>query len=153
MRASVSRLIGILCVFTIAASLWAQDTNESATRTKILALQHAWNQAEAFGDLKALDVLLDKDMIYLDCDGNLLTKAEVLARVKSRQLQRVVTESMTVQVFDDTAIVTGTYRSSELRNGTIVVHTERITNAWMYKGAMWVCIVAQATRILHEKEP
>jgi len=149
----MSRLIGILCVSTMAASLCAQDTNESATRTKILALQHAWNLAEVFGDLKALDALLDKDMIYLDCDGSLLTKAEVLARVKPRQLQKVVTDSMTVQVFDDTAIVPGTYRSSELRNGKIVVHTERITNAWMYKGSVWVCIVAQATRILHEKEP
>jgi hypothetical protein len=152
MRSNVSRFVGILCVSTMAAALCAQDTSDPI-RTKILALQHAWNQAEAFRDLKALDALLDNDLIYLDCDGKLMTKAEVLALVKSRQLQRVVTDSMTVQVFDDTAIVTGTYRSNELRYGKIVVHTERFTNAWMYKGSMWVCIVAQVTQILHDEGP
>jgi hypothetical protein len=150
MRLHVSWLIGILCISTMAAC--AQDTSDPI-RTKILALQHAWNQAETFQDMKALDALLDNDLIYLDCDGNLLTKSDVLARVKARQVQRVVTDSMTVQVFDDTAIVTGTYRSNELRNGRIVVHTERFTNAWMYKGSMWVCIVAQATQILNDREP
>jgi hypothetical protein len=152
MRFSVSRLIAILCFFTMAAGLCAQDTSDP-TPTKILALQHAWNQAETFRDMKALDALLDNDLIYLDCDGNLLTKSEVMARVKARQVQRVVTDAMTVQVFDDTAIVTGTYRSNELRNGRIVVHTERFTNAWVYKRSMWVCIAAQATQILHDREP
>jgi hypothetical protein len=153
MRPSVSGLIGILCASTVAATLCAQDNGENSTRTKILALQHAWSQAEFFRDLKALDALLANDLIYLDCDGSLLTKAEVLARVKSQQLQKAVTDSMTVQVFDDTAVVTGTYRSKELRNGEIVVHAERFTNVWMYKGSMWVCVVAQVTQILHDKEP
>jgi hypothetical protein len=152
MRPSVSRLIGILWVSAIASVLCAQDNGENSTRTKILALQHAWNQAESFRDLKALDALLDNDLIYLDCDGSLLSKTEVLARVKSSLLQKAVTDAMTVQVFDDTAVVTGTYRSKELRNGKIVIHAERFTNVWMYKGSMWVCVVAQVTQILHDKE-
>jgi Domain of unknown function (DUF4440) len=152
MKPCVRRLASMLLVSGLAAVLWAQDSSEAATKTKILALQHAWDQAETFADLKALDALLDSDLVYVDCGGKLLTKAEVLARVKSTHLQRVVTDSMTVQVFDDTVIVTGTYRSNELRDGKIIVHTKRFTNAWMFKGSRWVCVAAQTTPILHDKE-
>jgi hypothetical protein len=152
MKLWVMRLIAMPLLFTIAAGLRAQnnddDSSEAATRTKILALQHAWSQAEQFGDLKALDALLDHDLIYINFDGSLMTKADVLAHAKSAHLQQIVSELMTVQVFDDTAIVNGTYRFNEYKNGKVLSHTRRFTNAWMFKGSTWVCIVAQTTPIL-----
>lgn len=123
----------------------AQDSDESADRSKILALEHAWNLAEAFKDLKALDALFDSGLIYVDADGSLMNKIEFLAHVKSAQLQQVVTQSMFVQVFGATAIVTGTYQSHEFQNGRPVVRRGRFVDAWVLKKSTWVCVAAHHT--------
>jgi len=136
-------------IFLCAAALvGAQANEESATRSRILALEHVWNQAEQSKDLKALDNLFDNSLVYVDAEGVLMTKAEFLNSVKSARLQQVVTESMTVGVFESTAIVTGTYRASEFRNGKVAVRRGRFIDTWVFNGQTWVCVAAQATPIL-----
>jgi hypothetical protein len=88
-------------------------------------------------------------LIYVDSDGSLLTKAEFLSRVKSAQPQQVTTQSMTVQIFDNTAIVTGTYQALEFKNGKPVLSRGRFIDTWALRNSMWVCVAAQATPILH----
>lgn len=153
MRNWVTRLIAVTWVSAMVAAAFGQNTSESETRTKLLALQHAWSQAKQFNDLKALDSLLDTDLIYIHFDGDLMDKAHFLARMESTLVDKEISESMTVQVFDDTAIVNGTYRSNEMKNGKVVPRTLRFTNTWMQKGSNWVCIAAQTTPILHQKAP
>jgi len=137
-----------LLLGTALTSLSGQTVDETGSRTRILALEHAWNQAEAFKDLKALDTLFDNALVYVDFDGTLMTKAEFLSRVKSAHLQQVVTQSMNVELFGDTAIVTGIYQASEVRDGKPLVRRGRFIDTWMYKSSGWVCIAAQSTPIL-----
>jgi hypothetical protein len=129
------------------SSLWAQSSEEAGSRSKILALEHAWNQAEAFKDLKALDALFDNGLIYVDSDGTLMNKAAFLAHVKLAHLQQVVTQSMAVQVFGETAIVTGIYQANEFANGKPVVRRGRFVDAWVFKGSTWMCVAAQSTPV------
>ena len=140
--------MAFLCVVW-GASLWAQGVDESGSRSKILALEHAWNQAESLRDVKALDSLFDNQLVYVDFDGKLMTKAEFLLSVKTAHVEQVLTESMTVQVFGDTAVASGTYRSREFRNGKPLVRRGRFVDTWVYKASTWVCVAAQATPIVH----
>ena len=55
---SASILMVLLCATALVAP--GQDTSDSATKSKIVALEGAWNQAYKSGDAKALDALLDK---------------------------------------------------------------------------------------------
>jgi len=148
MKAYAARLVWLVILVGFAASMWAQDVDEAGVRTKILALEHAWNQAEALNDLKALDSIFDNRLVYIDSDGSLMTKAEFLSHVKSTHLQQVVTESMTVQVFGDTAIVTGTYLAREFKGGKNLQHRGRFVDAWVRRDQGWVCVAAEATPIL-----
>lgn len=140
-----------LCAFAVMgiSPLWAQGSDEAATRSRIMALEHAWNQAEAFKDLKALDALFDNALIYVDSDGTLMNKPELFAHVKSAHLSQVITQSMMVEVFGGTAIVTGTYQAKEFRDGRTVVNRGRFIDAWVFKGSTWVCVAAQSTPSLH----
>jgi hypothetical protein len=141
--------IGVLFLAgTATAILGAQEKDQNIAGPKILALERAWNLAESAGDLKALDALFDNELIYVDVDGSLMNKTQFLAHMKSTHPQQVITELMTVQVFDDTAIVNGSYRSNELKNGKPIVRRGRFTDTWVYKNFTWVCITAQATPIL-----
>jgi|HubBroStandDraft_6_1064221.scaffolds.fasta_scaffold00667_18 hypothetical protein len=137
-----------LCALALMGmSSWAQEFDEAGNRSKILALEHAWNQAEAFKDLKALDAILDNGLIYVDSDGTLMNKSDFLAHVRSAHLQQVVTQSMSVQFFGQTAVVTGVYQSSEFENGRSAVRRGRFLDAWVFKGSAWVCVAAGATPI------
>jgi hypothetical protein len=150
MKPHIARLVCALLFSSIAAtSLQAQGFDESGAQTKILALEHAWNQAEELKDLKALDAIFDNSLVYVDVDGTLMTKAEFLARVKSELLQQVVTESMTVQIFQRTAIVTGVYRSHETKNGKPFLRRGRFVDTWVFRDGIWLCVAAQSTPILN----
>jgi uncharacterized protein DUF4440 len=144
---TAAKLVCLCVLAVIGMSAWAQDSDEAGSRSKILALEHAWNQAEAFKDLKALDAIFDNLLVYVDSDGTLMNKSEFLAHVKSAHLQQVVTQSMSVELFGETAIVTGIYQASDFQNGRPIVRRGRFVDAWVFKRSAWVCIAAEATPI------
>jgi len=98
--------------------------------------------------MKALAQIFDDAFVYVDADGLLMTKANFLERMKKVQVQHVVTESMTAQMFGPTGIVTGTYRAIEMRAGQAVQRRGRFINTWVYKNGAWLCVAAQDTTIL-----
>src|SRR5258705_13341254 len=91
----------------------AQDASDSATKSKIAALEGAWNQAYKSGDTKALDAILDNAIVLVNDDGSVQSKSEFLASVKppgaqaGSQEQQVAPESVSAHVVGNTAIATG----------------------------------------------
>jgi ketosteroid isomerase-like protein len=149
MKTYTARLVCLLALVGFGASaLRAQGPDQAGVRSKILALEQAWNQAEALNDLMALDALFDNGLVYVDFDGTLMTKAEFLAHAKVAHVQQVITQSMSVQVFGETAIVTGIYLAKEFKDGKAIQHRGRFVDTWVYRNQTWVCIAAQATPIL-----
>ncbi|HEY1676188.1 MAG TPA: nuclear transport factor 2 family protein [Candidatus Sulfotelmatobacter sp.] len=132
----------------MALPLQGQDSEVAAVQSKILALEHVWNQAEGSKDLKALDSIFDNALVYVDSDGSLLTKAEFLSRVKSAPIEQVTTQSMTVEIFDNTAVVTGTYQAIGFKDGKPTLSRGRFIDTWARRNFNWVCVAAQATPIL-----
>ena len=100
----------------------AQKTANSDAETKIMALENLWSQASAIKDLKSLN---DEGLVYVDPDGRLLTKEEVLADVRTSPAVQFITESMAVYVHGDTAVITGTYRLKGLERGKPFVRRGR----------------------------
>jgi len=146
MKARLAKFVCVLIFAGMAQTLvWSQGAEEAAAATKILALEHAWNQAEAFKDLKALDALFDNALVYVDSDGALLTKAEFLLHVQTEHLAQVVTQSMVVHMFGNTAIVTGIYQATEIRRGKPTILRGRFVDTWMYRDSTWVCVDSQYT--------
>ena len=150
---SAGLFVVLLCATALSAL--AQDTTDSATKSKIAALEGAWNQAYKSGDAKALDALLDNAIVLVNDDGSIQTKAEFLAGVKpsasqaATQEQQVAPESMSVQVFGNTAIATGIFRAKGMEGKKSYVRRERFIDTWIYKSGHWVCIATDATPILH----
>lgn len=141
--------------FVLILPALTQDTSEAATKSKIAALEGAWNQAYKSGDTKALEALLDNAIVLVNDDGSVQSKAEFLATVKpagsqaSAQEQQVVPESMSVHVFGNTAIATGVFRAKGMHGKKPYVRRERFIDTWIYKDSHWVCIGTDATPIVH----
>jgi hypothetical protein len=74
-------------VWAAGMLVWAQQERVSDTKSKIVALEQAWNQAYKSADTKALDSLLDDGIVLVNDDGSVQTEAEFLASVKSAPSQ------------------------------------------------------------------
>ena len=146
---SICFLMALICMTSLLVP--AQQGSESAVQSKIIALEKAWNQAYKLGDTRALDALLDDQIVLINDDGTVQTKTEFLAGVKpdKSQEQQVAPESMSVHVYGNTAIATGVFRAKGVEAGKPYVRRERFVDTWVYKGSQWVCVATNATPVLH----
>jgi ketosteroid isomerase-like protein len=112
-----------------------------------MALENLWGQASAVKDLKSLNTIFDDAFVYVDRDGRLMTKAEVLADVKTSPALQFITESTVVHLHGDTAIITGTYRLKGLERGKPIVRRGRFVDTWQYKNGLWLAIASLSTPI------
>jgi len=135
-------LVGAMALFVLA-----QDNNDAGTQSKIIALEKAWNQAYKLGDRKALDTLLDDQIVLINDDGSVQTKTQFLASVKATnsQEQQVAPESMSVHVFGNTAVATGVFRAKGVEGGKRYVRLD----TWLFNAGKWVCVATNATPVLH----
>jgi ketosteroid isomerase-like protein len=148
-----SLLVGLLCASALFVP--AQDDGGAAVKSKIVALEKAWNQAYKLGDRHALDGILDDQIVLISDDGSVQSKAEFLASIKKTnsnsgsQDQQVAPESISVHLYGNTAIATGVFRAKGVQGGKPYVRRERFVDTWVNKGGTWVCVATNATPVLH----
>ena len=141
----------LVCVVVCATAVWAQHHADSEIQTKIIAMEKAWNQAYKLGDRRALDTLLDDEIVLINDDGSVQSKAEFLSSITpaNSQEQQVAPESISVHVFGDTATATGVFRAKGTEHGKHYDRRERFVDTWINKGGHWVCVASNATPVLH----
>jgi ketosteroid isomerase-like protein len=143
----------VLFIFLLVTpALFAQADSEEAAKTKVMALEKAWNQAYKAGDAKALGALLDDAVVLVEDDGSLKPKSQFLATVKSTTAneEQVAPESLSVHIHGQTAIATGVFAARGSRGGKPYVRRERFVDTWILKKGNWVCVATNATPMTHQ---
>ncbi|MFZ3214529.1 MAG: nuclear transport factor 2 family protein [Candidatus Acidiferrales bacterium] len=151
------KIAGIVFVALISVSLVlsAQDRRSfSADESLILALEKAWNLAEEKKDVGALDQLLSTSLVYTDYDGSFMNKAQFLASVKTAgpEADQITNEDVNVQMYRDSAIVTGAYREKGVVKGRPISRHGRFTDSWVKENGAWLCVASQSTLISRSQE-
>lgn len=123
-----------------AGTVWAQQRSDADTASKILALENAWNRASESKDISGLDNLLDERFLYVDLNGRLMNKAEVLKDVQDSSVHQVVTLSLVVRLHGDAAIVTGLFQMKAIEHGKTLLQQGRFVDTWLRKDERWVAI-------------
>lgn len=139
----------VLAVVCLASLRGSSQDPDPQTASPIIALENAWSRAVEGKNLKALDTLLDSGFIYVDFDGRMMTKTEVLADVKASSIQQSLTEGMTAHLYGNAAIVTGTVRMKGVENGKLLLRRGRFTDTWIYRSGAWACVASQVTALPH----
>src|ERR1700747_871359 len=80
-------------------------------KSRIVALENSWNQAELHNDAHAVDMLLADDFVMTVADGYTMNKAAMLASVRdtSYRPEMLQSENMEVHMYGNTAGGTGAY--------------------------------------------
>jgi ketosteroid isomerase-like protein len=141
-----------LALFFLVLTLHSNPQNSTRDEEgRVLALETAWNRAEQTKDAAALDQLLSPQLVYVDYDGSITTKAEFLATVKSEGLapEQITNEQQTAHVFGDCAVVTGIYREKGVNKGKPYNRRGRFTDTWVKTNGAWQCVASQSTLIQH----
>ena len=136
------------CITGVGVAMHGQGSS-SDEAGHILALETAWTHALEGKDTNALDMLLAKNMIALDSDGVLTPKAVFLAGIKDPSYQpgQVVNEKINVQMYGETAIVSGVYREKNIENGKTVLHRASFVDTWLKVNGTWQCVASTAVTI------
>jgi len=139
-----TRVFFVLLLCT-AGTLGAQQHSDSDTASRILALENAWNRASESKDLSGIDNLLDERFLYVDLNGRLMNKVEVLKDVQDSGVHQVLTFSMVVRLHGDTAIVTGLFQMKGVEHGKTLLQKGRFVDTWLRKDGGWVAIGSLTT--------
>ena len=142
----------VLCLLSLAGSVTAaQSLPESPHRnnTLLIALENAWNQAQLHHDSKALSELVAETFISTDNDGTVMTKAQFLADNSDLSYApSVMTNSdEKVFVYENAAVVTGTYHAKGLVKGKPFDHYGRFTDTWIFLSGKWVCVASHTSAL------
>jgi hypothetical protein len=134
-------LLVLVCASLLSGTAQEAGGGDAGVR----ALEGERVKAESRNDNDALDIIFDNALVYIE-DGEVVTKGDYLLRVKSakRQLQQIVLEAMTVRTVENTAIVVGTYRKTDVKDGKSSLKRWRFVDTWVNKKGSWMLVAAAA---------
>jgi ketosteroid isomerase-like protein len=108
----------------------------------LMDMEQQWNKASKAGDADALAPLLADDLVYLDSDGTMRTKPEVLARTKKAKWTAMELSDMKVTTHGNTAVVTGSWAGKGIdATGKAIDGKERWADTWVKQAnGKWQCV-------------
>jgi len=144
-------IFAVVCLGTCIAM--GQSSSQSDEGAHVLALDNSWNRALETNDTKALDMLLANTFVSIDVDGSMQTKSEFLASLKTPGYQgpsQAVTEQSKVDVYGNSAVVVGVFRTQSVNKGKAVRRRERFVDTWVNINRTWKCVASVAVLIPSE---
>ncbi len=148
-------IVGILTLLTcLAASAQVRGVDMKGEKSKLIALENAWNQAQIHRDGEALNRLVADTFVYTDWDGTVMNKAKFIADSKDPSVvtTMVANDDVDVYFYPGVAVVTGAYHTRGTNRGKAFDHYGRFTDTWVFASGEWVC-VASHTNLVKRLSP
>ena len=151
----MKQILTLVVVITVMSSITAQVKNmeekpDQIAAQKLRELGNRWLMAIVRRDRKTLDDLLDKDVIVINSDGEVLSKSEEIGD-KIALLHFAYNNTVgVVRVYQGTAVMTGTltqrfdFRES---GGPAGWSSRRYTFVWIKRGERWKIVAMQYTPV------
>jgi ketosteroid isomerase-like protein len=146
--ATMKTVICCLLLTVFAMSQTAHERSESQ-EGKILALENMWNQAQLHRDAGALEALIADRFVNTEYDGEVSDRDQFLADIKDPKFKpsSVGLQDMKVNVYRETAVVTGIYRTKGSYNGKPYDHLGRFTDTWILENGKWECVASHTSLV------
>jgi ketosteroid isomerase-like protein len=137
-------IAALVLVSGVAAARPPEDVAQALTK-----LENDWAKAGLAGDAAALEKLLTPDYVYTNQDGEMASRAEMVAGIRSgsTKYDTFTVGDMKVHVYGDAAVVTGKATTKGKENGKPIDETVRFTDTWVKQGGQWLCAATQVSRI------
>jgi ketosteroid isomerase-like protein len=127
----------------------AAQQNKAADEGALRAIEEKWDAASVKGDTAALSAIFADTFVSTSTEGQLRTKAEVLARLKSGEVkyQTAKVDDLKISIYGDAAVVTGRWRGKFVEKGKAMDETERFTDTFIRQNGQWRCVASHASTV------
>jgi ketosteroid isomerase-like protein len=146
MKSLACGILGMLMMTGLALAQPKKTAGEDVAAT-LKALSEKWVQSQLKGDAVGLGSVLADTLTAVSNTGEVRTKAETLARLKSGTLKftSATVDDMHVTVYGDFAVVVGRWAGKGTDQGKAFDASERFTDTWTRQNGQWRCVASQGT--------
>jgi ketosteroid isomerase-like protein len=136
----------LLALASIAPAA-AQKAKDDSQETKLLVMEHLWNEAQVNRDSRALDAMIGTSFVNTEYDGELSDKSKFLADIKDPQfnLSSLTIQDLKVNSYGDSAVVVGIYRTKGTYQAKPYEHVGRFTDTWVFTEGRWQCVASHTS--------
>jgi ketosteroid isomerase-like protein len=115
----------------------------------LMQMERDWTDASLKKDATAMDKIVADDWIGLDFQGKSVTKAQIIAEMKSGASSSTSIDlaDMKVRVFGDTAVVTGGDTEKSTYKGKDSSGKYVWTDVFMKRNGRWQAVASQSTKL------
>jgi ketosteroid isomerase-like protein len=136
-------------VLSVASSVWGQGTGDRSrdkkTEQELRAWVRAWDEANVKGDASVIGQLLADEFVFVGGP----TKREYIASLKIKSpdsyVESAISENVTVQVYGNTAVVTGLDTITGKNKGQAYTNRWLFMDVWIKKSGRWQCVKTYST--------
>jgi uncharacterized protein (TIGR02246 family) len=154
----MKRIVVIAMLMIAASSVTMGQTNgKKASRNgnaeqAIRQLMSELANAQLKGDTATLDRIWADDFTFTNSSGEVQTKAQRLAEIKSGELKfdSLSRDEVQVRVYGDTAVVTSRGIVKGQRQGQDLSGQSRSTTVYVKRQGRWQVVAQQVTRIAQQ---
>ena len=125
----------------------AQKSKDDSQQTKLLVMEHLWNEAQVNRDARALDAMIGREFINTEYDGEVSDKAKFLADIIDPQFKpnSLTIQDLKVSMYADSAVVVGIYHTKGIYQGKPYEHWGRFTDTWVFTEGRWQCVASHTS--------
>ena len=150
MRPLVLLLLALLASGAVCAQ---RHEGKRVERVEIRAMEAQWRDAQLSEDIPAMDRLLSDNFLGITAAGQVVTKAQQLDRMRSRQIaiSKLDMVDTKIKISGNLAVVTSLARLDGTANGTPLHGSFRYTRVYQRaSGDGWKITNFEATRVPHD---
>ena len=150
-RTSKAMLRATCCCLLLAlvslSQAGAQKSKDDSQETKLLVMEHLWNEAQVNRDARALDGMLGSAFVNTEWDGEISDKSKFLADIKDPQFKPIslTIQDLNVSMYADSAVVVGIYHTKGTYQGKPYEHFGRFTDTWVFTEGRWQCAASHTS--------
>lgn len=146
MRAIVMNAAACLLLL-VSARAQTGNADINAQQTKLIVLERLWNDAQVHRDSRALEALVADRFVNTEYDGEVSDRDKFLADIKDPEFKPTLMNirDVKVNVYRDTAVVTGIYQTKGTYSGKAYEHVGRFTDTWIFENGKWLCVASHTS--------
>jgi len=137
----------MLCCALLSIASFGQNSDVRGQETRLVALERLWNESQVNRDSNALAAMIGDKFVNTEWDGAVSERGKFLSDIADPEFKVSVLsiDDVKVNLYRETAIVTGIYRTKGTYQGKPYGHVGRFTDTWVFENDKWQCVASHTS--------
>jgi ketosteroid isomerase-like protein len=140
-----------ICCLALEPCAVSQTVSYSpgSQESQLVSLERLWNEAQVHRDSQALASMIADKFVDTEWDGEVNDRGKFLADIADPKFEAtsLTMQDVKVNLFQSTAVVTGTYHAKGSYQGKSYDHVGRFTDTWVYADQKWQCVASHTSLV------